>query len=182
MLDKATLRREILQRMHGIAPVDRMRWQANLFEQAIALCQQNHSQKIGLYYGVEPEIQTQGLIEQLIHSGHSIFLPRLLPNSQMQFHQYRLNDSLEVVKRRFFQPQKTSPTIELRNLDILIVPGVAFALDGARIGYGGGYYDRFLAVTNVLTVSLVFPVQLVEDLSSLVEPHDVKIRKLLLPK
>ena len=57
----------------------------------------------------------------------------------------------------------------------MVVPGLAFTLDGRRLGYGGGYYDRFLAAlpASATTVGLCFREQLVDDLP--LDPHDLAV-------
>ena len=60
--------------------------------------------------------------------------------------------------QRFIDPQE---------IDLVIVPGVAFKKDGYRVGYGGGYYDRFLSkIPDVPTIAIAFSLQMVDDLPS----------------
>ncbi len=62
---------------------------------------------------------------------------------------------------------------------LVVVPGLAFTLGGGRLGYGGGYYDRFLASlpASAVTVGVCFHEQLVDDLP--LDPHDVPVRLLV---
>ena len=63
--------------------------------------------------------------------------------------------------------------------DIILVPGLAFSEDGFRIGYGGGYYDYFLAQhPDVMKIGVGFPMQLVKHLPN--EPHDIPVDLLVL--
>jgi 5-formyltetrahydrofolate cyclo-ligase len=67
-------------------------------------------------------------------------------------------------------------------IDLIIVPGLAFGRDGSRLGYGGGYYDRFLArpeQENALRCGAGYPFQLVDCLPT--EPHDVPLTHVATP-
>ena len=66
-------------------------------------------------------------------------------------------------------------TVAEDDVSVWIVPGLAFSRSGARLGYGGGWYDRFLAKSNPLSVSLgvAYPFQIVADLP--LEPHDIPL-------
>ena len=65
----------------------------------------------------------------------------------------------------------------VEELDLILVPGVAFTLEGLRLGRGAGYYDRFLAAASAHRIGVCFESQLVSDLP--VEPHDVRMHRVL---
>ena len=69
-----------------------------------------------------------------------------------------------------------SPAVHLTELELLLVPGVAFTTSGARLGRGGGYYDRILAnlSTDAVTLGVCFDLQIVDFLPT--EPHDQPVR------
>ncbi|MDZ7834585.1 MAG: 5-formyltetrahydrofolate cyclo-ligase [Alkalibacterium sp.] len=76
------------------------------------------------------------------------------------------------------EPIVTETTrVDAESIDLMIVPGVIFTPSGYRIGYGGGYYDRFLKDFSNTTVSLLHSNQLVESFP--VEPHDIPVQYLI---
>ena len=76
------------------------------------------------------------------------------------------------------EPAPHTIAVEPGDIDLLIVPGVAFTRQGHRMGYGGGYYDRFIPLcTNARIVALAFREQLYDQLP--VEPHDLRIPELI---
>ena len=77
------------------------------------------------------------------------------------------------------EPGPECPVLELNQLDFLLVPGVAFALDGGRLGRGKGYYDRLLAEVPGHKCGVAFDWQLVASVPA--EPHDVRLNSLLTP-
>ena len=77
-------------------------------------------------------------------------------------------------------PAPHTVCVEPEEIDFLVVPGVAFTLAGDRMGYGGGYYDRFIPLcTQARVVALAFREQLVDSLP--VEEHDLQIPELITP-
>ena len=67
--------------------------------------------------------------------------------------------------------------VEPNDIDLLIVPGIAFDSEGFRMGFGGGYYDRFLQSFKGNTVSLAFQEQIVSNLPK--EDHDIPVEKII---
>ena len=74
---------------------------------------------------------------------------------------------------------ETLPAIDLSRVDLILVPGLAFTKDGARLGRGGGYYDRLLANCPAHTrrIGVCFATQLVASLP--VEPHDQRVERVI---
>jgi 5-formyltetrahydrofolate cyclo-ligase len=64
------------------------------------------------------------------------------------------------------EPERAMPEIDPSTLDVVLVPGIAFGEQGARLGYGGGYYDRFLATTSAIRVGIAHECCLVDRLPS----------------
>ena len=77
------------------------------------------------------------------------------------------------------EPADACPLIPLNRLDFVLVPGVAFDLQGRRLGRGKGYYDRLLAEVRGKTCGVAFDEQIVEELP--LEPHDVLVNCILTP-
>ena len=73
------------------------------------------------------------------------------------------------------EPAAAQPTIPVADLDLILVPGLAFTRDGRRLGRGGGYYDRLLAARapHTATLGICFDLQFVPDLPC--EPHDQRV-------
>ena len=94
-----------------------------------------------------PEIPTFHIIEQAWHEGKEVAVPKCNPeNKAMEFKKITSFEQLESVYSGLLEP--VAETVKVRDqhdLDLLIVPGLAFTKDGYRLGFGGGYYDRFLS-------------------------------------
>ena len=96
----------------------------------------------------------------------------------MKFHKYLLEDELETVYRSVVQPIESAPVVEKSEIDLVLVPGVVFSEAGNRVGFGGGYYDRFLADYKGKTATQLFPSQIFKKPTWTVEEHDITIQQL----
>lgn len=126
-----------------------------------------------------PEVDTIHLIEQLWKIGKQVAIPKCKHETrQMDFYKINSFDELEVVFKNLQEPiiSKTS-LIEKNEIDLLISPGIAFDKKGFRLGYGGGYYDRYLVDFVKPTISMAFEVQIVENLP--VDAYDLPICKIV---
>ncbi|MGX7106635.1 5-formyltetrahydrofolate cyclo-ligase [Hutsoniella sourekii] len=179
MENKKAIRCRVLKLLRDIHPSQRQIWEADLSEYLLNYVKQNKIRNIGFYYGFHPEIDTYPMIQRLLDLGLEIYLPRIQDDRQMTFHLYQGDSHIEIVQKRIRQPKASCPMIEGAQLDLLVVPGVAFDLEGNRIGFGGGYYDRYLAQNSVATLSLVLPVQVFEAPSWSKDRYDLPVDKLL---
>lgn len=121
---------------------------------------------IGLYYSYGFEWDTHALIDIALSQGKIVTLPRTNRNNRtMQFYQFENRASLENVYQDLWEPISTPDLrCEPNNHDLMIVPGLAFDKKGYRIGYGGGYYDRYLQHYQHRTVSLAHDVQVIDKI------------------
>ena len=124
------------------------------------------AQNIMLFYPLKSEINLLGLLDD----NKNFFLPRM--NGQtLECCPYKKNDRLKTVKFNIKEPE--TECIECPNLDLVIVPALAVDKKGNRLGYGGGFYDRFLSKINSKTL-VSLPKELVFD-NVPSEKFDIKI-------
>jgi 5-formyltetrahydrofolate cyclo-ligase len=124
------------------------------------------------------EIDTAPLLLHARHEGRTVVIPRTLPDHQMEFVEITestcFNETsfgvLEPSDGRVYQPNE---------IDLIVVPGVAFTKDGHRLGFGGGYYDRYLKKYDGRTIALALPTQEAEAGEWAAEPFDQHIDKVI---
>lgn len=116
------------------------------------------AQTIGLFRSTAQEFDTKMLLERGFKEGKRVVVPEVLPERQLAFHEVTSTSQYALSNFGIEEPVVKRP-ISKDEIDLLVVPGVVFNYEGYRIGYGGGYYDRFLADFNGTTVSLVFSEQ-----------------------
>jgi len=118
---------------------------------------------VGTYYALGSEVTTELIIKCATILGKKIALPRV-EEDKITF--YELSSTKSLIRGRFgiLEPQ---PYEQMNDIDILIVPGIAFDKKGNRLGYGMGFYDRLLSCKRTFSIGLAYSFQLLENL-----PHD----------
>ncbi|MGG5316677.1 5-formyltetrahydrofolate cyclo-ligase [Enterococcus sp. AZ072] len=108
------------------------------------------------------EFPTAPLIQQALFEGKKVAVPKSLPKRQLVF--YWINESTTYKLSKFGVEEPVSQDkAQPEELDLVIVPGLIFKENGYRIGFGGGFYDRFLGDYSGKTASFVFIEQLMEN-------------------
>ena len=124
--------------------------------------------KIGAYYPIGSEIFTQDIIQELLSNGKEVFLPKVI-GADLEFRKITDFSSLETGSFDILEPKDDCPVDN--NLDVILVPTVGISQTGVRLGYGHGFYDRFLAEHKTVAISLVLEKQIIKNIPKL--PHDV---------
>ena len=114
------------------------------------------SKGIAFYKNLKDEVSTQKLINYSLKIGKKVFLPKVEDN-QLIFYQIFPNEKF--IKSEFHVEEPIgdkSHKMDEKNLDLVIVPGVAFDSSLHRMGFGKGYYDRFLKDKRVYKIGICF--------------------------
>lgn len=121
------------------------------------------SDRILSYMPIKAEVDLIPLLDR--HPEKQWILPRIIPEEehQMVFHPY---DARRLVRHPFgmAEPAADSPIVPREALQLVLVPGLAFDRQGWRLGYGGGYFDRFLKLFTGISVGIVFHALFLENL------------------
>ncbi len=126
------------------------------------------SKEILVYVSTAKEIATNRIIETALKNNKKVFCPLCTQKGIMEFLQIYSREDLEEGKYNILAPKKSQPKAENLENPIIIVPALAIDQNGFRIGYGGGYYDRYLSSNeNIPTVGFCYEENLYSNL-----PHD----------
>ena len=128
------------------------------------------AQKIGAYYPIGSEILTQDIIQELLSEGKDVFLPKVI-GDKMEFRKITDFASLEKGSFDIMEPKEGCQADN--DLDVILVPTVGISTAGVRLGYGHGYYDKFLAEHKTTTISLTLEKQIVKNIPK--SNHDIII-------
>ena len=125
------------------------------------------------YYPYNYEIDIMPLVEKFQKLNYSITLPKIGMNSEMNFFQWSTKDPLSINK--FGIPEPISNKTKFP--DILLVPLLAFDKNFNRIGYGGGFYDRYInrlkKIKKIITIGVAYSFQKIKKIP--VEKYDIKL-------
>ena len=129
-----------------------------------------NAKKIGVYYPIGSEIFTQDIIQELISQGKEVFLPKVTGET-MEFRKIVDFSSLEKGNFDIMEPKENCQVDN--HLDVILVPTVGISPIGLRLGYGHGFYDKFLADYKTTTISLTLEKQIVKNIPK--SEHDILI-------
>lgn len=176
---KKLLRKEILKQRNGLSREEQLTLSYEIMEQTVGYYEFLQAEEILLYASYQSEVITDGIMEYALLLGKKVYYPKVLSNeadSRMEFFQiFSKADFIEGYKgilepkdmeERRFQPSDKKA--------LLIMPGAAFDRKGHRIGYGKGFYDRFLEEKKECfscKMALGYEIQLLEEIPF--EEHDI---------
>ena len=213
MKNKRELRKQILQKRDQLTIEQRQAWSQSIAERVIACEQYREADKILLFAAYKSEVDTGAIMRDAFQKGKEVYAPKIAYNEKMacdEMEFYRIDSEADLCdgykgirepKADFTHKFELSAATENnreklqrtegRNV-MMILPGAVFDLEGNRIGYGGGFYDRYLhrlatksEGTLLLTgdgyketfckLAVAFECQLVERGQIQAEEHDVKV-------
>ena len=173
---KSELRKQVLHEMKAISQEQKQFIDQALTEQLLQHPFYQEAKVIATYLSFPHEFQTQELIEQALKDGKKVLIPKTYPKGRMDFVVY---DPQQLVKTSFglLEPQGDLEVVDASQIDLIHVPGLSFTTKGYRIGYGGGYYDRYLKHFTGHTLSTVYPCQIRDFIP---EDHDIPVQEVLI--
>ena len=126
--------------------------------------------RIMCYYSYKGEVETHDLIKMLKKSGIEVALPRVESGNKMSALVW---DRQPLVPNKYRIMEPPAGSRQMDSIEAVIMPGLAFDYKGARLGYGGGYYDRFLKGKDVFKIGICFDAQLLMELPN--ETFDIPV-------
>lgn len=176
--DKQKVRRTVKTKLSQLSDDMRVEYTKQIVQQLFFLEDWKQAKVIGITISIPPEIPTLPIIEQAWREGKEVAVPKCHPeNRTMEFKKITSFEQLESVYSGLLEPVAETETIGSAQMDLLLVPGLAFTKAGYRLGFGGGYYDRFLASYKGITLALAYECQVVDELP--IEMHDLPVQKIV---
>jgi len=166
---KDALRKEMRKKLRALTPKEVEEASTKIRSQLSF----KRGEQVAFFAGLPSEPQLLALIDEF--PGTSWNLPRVTGKSTMEFVQV---DSTTILKRGPFGILEPPQGKAVTNFDTILCPGIAFTKDGARLGQGGGFYDRYLqAPHGARLIGIAFQSQLVESLPR--DKHDISMHKIV---
>ena len=152
---KRALRRRVRARLDALTPEECAHSDAALFAAFQALPQVQAAETLFLFWGVPGrEPATEVLVRALTAQGKRVGLPRMLPGRGMEVRLFQPKYPLVRASFGLWEPPETAPLVEKSSISVALVPAVCYDRAGGRLGFGGGYYDRWLADFSGFTAGL----------------------------
>lgn len=174
---KKQIRHHLLRQLQMVSAHDRETASAALRAEIAQRYLQKEPLTVGIYLPLPHEVDLVPLIQQ--YPQHRFAAPRCLPGRILEFrHITHVQTDTELAAHGIAAPKTICPVIGPDEFDLILVPGVGFTQQGARLGYGGGYYDRYLLrCRHAIIAAAVFSQQLVTTLPT--EDHDLTIPNIM---
>jgi len=177
---KAEVRQACLCQRTSLGEKERKRKSVIIQQKLMDLPEFKLAKTVMLFLNFREEVETTAMAEATIACNKKLVLPRCAPHGILLPIEVRdLSQDLESGAYGIREPKLALGVVEPSEIDLIIVPGSGFDLQGNRLGYGGGYYDRFFMLINPLTprIALGFECQLVPQVP--VGKYDAKMTMLI---
>lgn len=177
-MTKKEIRQNMIKVLKSISEDNRLEAENSITANALEFIKHKEYSSVGIVLPMKIEYNTWKLIDEMIQLNIEVYSPQChYDDKSMTFH--RLTSRDEVGSDEKGIPIPNTDAAVNNNVDLLIVPGLVFSTDGYRIGYGGGFYDRFLTTFKGDTASVIFSEQLGE---TIVQQHDLPVDILITDK
>lgn len=186
VLTKAQIRKKMKQIKQNMSEPEIFHYSKEIIDTLTAQPEYQNSRLILAYANFNQEVVTIGLLKQAFKEKKMVALPRIDRKNGEEIMNFYLVQSFEDLENGYFSIPEPKGELETPLLDVsdalMIVPGLAFDKTGSRIGYGKGFYDRFLSTHPVkYTIGICYDAQLLDADQIPTEETDMKIQKIITP-
>jgi len=129
-----------------------------------------NAKSIGAYYSIGSEVKTQDILQEILKSGKEIALPKVV-KKDLVFK--KINSFSDLEQGNFSVMEPKDDCKDVKKIEVIIVPAIALTRNGYRLGYGFGYYDRYLSGKKSKTIALSYSKQVIRSFPY--SDHDVRI-------
>lgn len=182
MPGKADIRLQALSSRRALSQTERHLKSLQICKEIVALPEYRLAETVMVYLDFRDEVETTRIAQETLRTGKRLVIPlcNQLDTDIIACEIFDLSEDVHsgMMGIREPHPRRLRP-VSAKEIDLVLVPGVAFDYHGNRIGFGKGYYDRFLPQLreDVLVIGLAFSCQLVEEIEN--EKHDYKMSLLI---
>jgi len=173
MAEKDAIRKTMLDKRWAMADVTRGKAAQAIRKRILGLSAVQDAVRIFCYVSRSPEVDTWEILAHLLDQGKEVYCPRMIAGDRLEA--VRIDDLEDLRRSKFgiYEPLDNQDTLSAEEIDLALVPALAFARDGMRLGYGKGYYDRFFSDGggDIVKIGLAYTFQLLDTLPS--TPEDV---------
>ena len=178
-MTREEIRSEVREKRKIVSGIQVAEMSIRICEKIVALPEYVRARRVLCYSAVPDEVQTKGILWAIMHSGRELYLPVARRGGLM--------DAVRVTEDTEMKPDiygidtpVSGDTLPPGELDLALIPGIAFDRNGNRLGFGKGYFDRFLARCRCPFIGLAYELQLVDAIEA--RPHDVPMDRIVTEK
>lgn len=183
-MNKEKIREQILSKRHVLSKTDTAAKSKKIFHKLIAVSEFKKAKIVMFYVSKDNEVSTLQAIDHALKNKQTVCVPKIDAVNHL-LHPVVIRDPSTDLKKGHFGVHEPvfdiGKLVPIHNIDLIIVPGIAFDMRGHRLGWGKGYYDRFLEkAEKIHKIGLAFEFQVVPLLPK--DKHDVPVDKVVTEK
>ena len=169
-IEKAALRKHLLEKRDATSAELRGIVSERIHENLKKNSSFVNAQNIACYFPICSEVDTHDIMLDVLEQGKSLLLPKIIGDN-IEFH---IVSNLEKLEKGRFEIMEPKDSCErTKKIDCVLIPTVGVSKSGVRLGYGHGYYDRFLLSTDAMKISLTYSKQVIKSIPN--DSHDIKM-------
>ena len=169
-IEKAALRKHLLEKRDASSAELRGIVSERIHENLKKNSSFVNAQNIACYFPIGSEVDTHDIMLDVLEQGKSLLLPKIIGDN-IEFH---IVSNLEKLEKGRFEIMEPKDSCErTKKIDCVLIPTVGVSKSGVRLGYGHGYYDRFLLSTDAMKISLTYSKQVIKSIPN--DSHDIKM-------
>ena len=175
-MDKKELRIKMLKMRDQQKPADRALWDDIIYSKFTGSEYYRDARVIFIFVSFRSEVDTHRIIRKALEDGKTVGVPKVL-SKEKGISVCRI-ESMSDLEEGYFgvlEPKEGCPLIPAEEIDLIALPGAAFDRDGGRIGYGGGFYDKYLSETAAAAkkIALAYKMQVLSSVP--MEDTDIRV-------
>lgn len=158
--DKQKLRSSIREIRRGMSQEEKICADNVIARAVCTLPEISAASVVSLYVSLPDEVSTDAIRSFLLGQGKTIVVPKV-EKGNLEFYRITGDSDLEAGVFGLLEPKTTCPVADTKDVDVFLIPGLAFDRNGNRLGWGKGYYDRALASVKAIKIGLAYDCQIV---------------------
>ncbi len=170
-IEKSALRKYLLERRDSTSSDYRSIASKRILDDLKKNSMYRNARNIACYFSIDSEVNTEPIISDILDSGKKLSLPRIT-DGDLDFREVQTLIELEAGEFGICEPNEDCKKSD--TFDVIIVPVIGITETGIRLGYGKGFYDKFLENNSATTIALTYEKQIIKAIPS--EKHDVKMQ------
>lgn len=184
-MEKKEVRRKYRQYRDGLTEKERKQKSLAIKQGLFASEMFLEAEALYTYVSYGTEVETKGIIKEALAAQKRVFVPKVYKERRMEFFEIHSLEELGSGFRGILEPEEQIDALAspgLANKELMLLPGLAFDMSGNRLGYGGGYYDAYLARFSrhcFFRLGLCFECQLLKEASWQIEARDAMVDTIL---
>lgn len=189
-MTKTQIRMKMRKERNSLLATEQTELNKSIYKKLYDLDVYHKSSTLFTYVSFQSEINTIAIIDQAFREKKQIYIPRV-EGKEMEFYKIDSMDSLSISSMGIKEPYQDETkrftgrgeSLNHKEMQLMFLPGLAFDILGNRIGYGAGYYDRYLqrhSKDTFIKIAFAYEFQILDKINA--ENHDVKADIIITPK